>query len=95
MNRWLLLYTILVFATNLVVYIARLMVPSSLRPRLLQLMFSLLSLAFALFGATYVSAGTNPALGWLLIAVATFGSILVPMRPNTDRHAAETLRSAD
>jgi hypothetical protein len=89
MNRWLLLYTVILFATNIVAYIASFVVPSIWRPRLLQLMRSLSSVGVAVFGATYVCAGTTPGIGWLLIAVATFGSIFTPLRSNTDRRAAE------
>jgi hypothetical protein len=89
MNSWLLLYSMLVFATCIVAYVIRLMVPSTWRPRIHQLVLWLSSLEFAVFGAAYVSAGTNPVLGWLLIAVATFGSIAVPLRTNAGRHATE------
>ncbi|MDA8207260.1 MAG: hypothetical protein M0Z36_14455 [Thermaerobacter sp.] len=84
MNRWLLLYSMVVFTAVVVAYIIRFTAPPRWQQALLQLMLRLLTLSFGVFGATYVAAGM-PALGWLLIAAATIGSVLVPLRPNADR----------
>ena len=77
----------LVFATSTVAYVIRFIAPSPWRPKIHRLALRLSSLGFAVFGATYVSAGANPDIGWLLIAVATVGSVAVPPTPNTGRRA--------
>jgi hypothetical protein len=83
----LLLYSIIIFVADTAVFVVWLMAPSSWRPRLHRLMLDLLSLALTVFGATCVSSGINPALGWLMIGVATFGLVVVPLRADSDRHA--------
>lgn len=85
MNPWLLLYTMVIFAADLVVFAVRFKAPPRWQPRLMRMMFALSTLAFAVLGATNVAAGV-PAIGWSEIAVATLGTVLLPLRQKSDGH---------
>jgi uncharacterized membrane protein len=75
-NPALLIYVMLAFASALVVLIASLRVPAIRRERLRRVAFGLMASGFALFGAEWICAGTEPFIGWLLIASSTFGTVM-------------------
>jgi hypothetical protein len=83
MNRWLLLYTMVVLAADLIVFAVSFMVTPRWKPRLLRMMLTLSMLGFAVGGATDVAAGMLVG-GWSQIAAATFGAVFLPFRENFD-----------
>lgn len=76
MTRGLLLYVMFVFAAALVVFIARFTAPANRRERLRRLMLGLMTLGLTAFGAESICAGTEPVIGWLLIASTPFGTLI-------------------
>lgn len=83
MNRWLWLYTMVVFAADLVVFAVSFTVTPRWKPRLLRMMLTLSMLGLAVTGATNV-AGGMPVGGWSQIAAATFMAVVLPFRENFD-----------